>query len=51
MARRWVAWTAACTGLAAAWTASGLAQNPVYRDPAQPVEIRVADLLGRMTAR
>ena len=49
MALRWLAWTAVCTGLAASWTAPGLAQNPVYRDPAQPVDIRVADLLARMT--
>jgi beta-glucosidase-like glycosyl hydrolase len=49
MAFRWLAWTAVCTGLAASWTAPGLAQNPVYRDPAQPVDIRVTDLLARMT--
>ena len=49
MALRWLAWTAVWSGLAAAGTVPGLAQNPVYRDPAQPVDIRVADLLGRMT--
>ena len=49
MALRWLACTAVCTGLVASWTAPGLAQNSVYRDPAQPVDIRVTDLLARMT--
>src|SRR5213593_2730656 len=28
---------------------AGAADRPLYRDPSQPVERRVADLLGRMT--
>ncbi len=28
---------------------SALAEVPVYKDPSQPVEVRVADLLSRMT--
>jgi len=32
-----------------AWSAPERAQEPLYRDRTQPVDVRVADLLARMT--
>jgi beta-glucosidase len=37
------------TFFAVLWAAQGPSVRPIYRDPAQPVERRIEDLLGRMT--
>ena len=45
----WIVVAAISTGLAAAHARSAELQPPVYKDPRQPVEKRVDDLLARMT--
>jgi beta-glucosidase len=46
---QWIVVAAAATGLLAADAGSAQVQAPVYKDPRQPVEKRVEDLLARMT--
>jgi len=45
----WIVVAAAATGLLAADASSAQPQTPTYKDPRQPVEKRVDDLLARMT--
>jgi beta-glucosidase len=47
--RHWIVAAAMSTGLIAALARSAEPQMPVYKDPRQPVERRVDDLLARMT--
>ena len=45
----WIAVAAISSGLVAAHARSAQPEMPIYKDPRQPVEKRVDDLLARMT--